>query len=176
MHLLVRNPKGVVTHVPLQDMVWRLEIVASVPYLGLGLRYVTSGTTALVMIAAWDIGTVQPSQEPNDRDRDGPRREAAEGVARVGLPFPSQKKNLDRFRESLAVLFNVGIRPQTVEEIIQEAEVVIGAYYGILQAIQNKATSSGTLGDWAWSIGPTLDACRWPDPAASSTPAAKDKA
>lgn len=159
MHALARNPSGCIAHLPLDHMIWRLELATSGPYLGLALRYVLSNTTALMMLAAWDVGQENIT--------------VADNVAKTGLPFGAIEKTSSRLYESLKILHNSKLKPQQVEDIISQSRDMAQAYFDIIQAVQLGAAASGSFNDWSWVISPQLSGWQWPSKPAK-TPVSDD--
>ena len=133
------TPKGQVTCLDLGLIpIWRLELVANNPCdLGIGLRYVTSGTTSVAMLAALDcLCTLNDIKE----------------VAKVGFPKEGIAANKQRLQEAMKILTQADIKEATAMELIAKSVGLVDIYYQVLAALRTGADDSGFYENWKWIV------------------------
>lgn len=147
MRLFITSPAGIVTHLPLEVIVWRLELVAVGKQLGVGVRYLTSGPqgTALGFLAALEISN---DKAPNLPD-------VLQTIARKGLPKKGRAQNIELLQESLKILSNVdGFRQAQIDEYILRGGKLVDTYHDVLAIVGPHGTGSakGEFEDWTWEV------------------------
>lgn len=147
MRLFITSPAGIVTHLPLESIVWRLELAAVGKQLGVGVRYLTSGGggTALGFLAALEVVNDKASNLP----------EVLQTIARKGLPKKGRAQNIELLQESLKILSNVdGFRQAQIDEYIQRGGKLAETYHDVLALVgpQGSGSAKGAFEDWSWEV------------------------
>lgn len=138
MHIFSINPSGILTHIPLRDIIWRLELAAVGDSLGIGLRYVSSGTTSLALLCAIEI--------------DG-AGDTLDTIARKGLPRGTPAADVELLSESLKILHNAqDLKSKDVDQIIKDGAPLAEHYHRIRKAIENQLDDQEQFGKWQWRV------------------------
>lgn len=145
MRVFITSPAGIVTHLPLDQIIWRLELAVVGRQIGVGFRYLTSGSlgTALGFLAAVDV--------VNDKALNLP--DVLQTIARKGLPKKARAQNIELLQESLKILSNVdGFRQAQIDEYILRGGKLVDVYHDVLAVIGPNGTGSakGSFEDWSW--------------------------
>lgn len=148
MHAYSISPSGVLSHLPLAGMTYRLELGATTTQLGVGLRYVAGSNVPLMFLCSLDIGL-----EAGD---------ALKKIAKIGLPKATKEANLERLRESMKMLHNSNVKSAFVDGYIKQSESLVKCYYDCFEAIRMQGTAKGTAEGWKWII--QQDAHGWEIP------------
>lgn len=118
-------------------MVWRLELAESGNKLGIGLRYVSSGTTALAMLCAIEIDDAGDTLKT---------------IARKGFPRHEVAGDKEILMESLKILYNSGVKAKDVDDIIPKAASLAENYHAIKKALEGQADAHGEFEKWRWAV------------------------
>lgn len=144
MYLSRIDPKGIFCQLNLSGInIWRLEL-ASVrstggKILGIGVRYVDAGSTAVSLFAGIEI--------PESTD------DTVSGIVANGFHKGSKTKDRERFAETLKILHNSkDVKPRQVDEIIPKALDLVDVYYQSLQALTHNGEASSEYYGWKWAI------------------------
>lgn len=155
MFAISSTPVGQVSCLNLDLLpIWRLELGAAGSMLGIGIRYVASGTTALAMLAAVDCHD-QAAEVAN--------------IAKVGFPRHELSGDRDRLAEALKILYNTDLKPGTVDEIVKEGTGLADVYHSVLNSLRTGAEASGRFAGYRWVISRESSGWSWP---AKDTPPA----
>lgn len=140
MHLVTKNPSGQISFLNLSGVnILRLELACMPPKGGLrvgkglavGIRYVDSGTSSLVVAAGLDI----PDVPDNDL--------TCYKIAQKGLPYDDGDRNRKSLNESMKSLFNVIDNSNTVDEYITKGVELVDVYDNLYKALKTGASVAG---------------------------------
>jgi len=150
MFVASSSPAGAISFLDLSQIpVWRLELAAVGSNLGIGVRYVSAGTTAVVHLAALDL---ESSGGENHQ------------IAKIGFPKWDRDQNLERLQEAMKILFNAdGLRPARVEEIIAQSTKLVDVYHRARESLFAGAEASGYCEGWRWVITQHARVEKWPE-------------
>lgn len=147
------NPRGCLVRLDLDTIpVWRLELGTAGTELGVGLRYVTSGTTSLMLLAALD--TTSNGNE-------------GLGIAKIGLPRRGRSANKTRLHEAMKILHNSSLNPRKVDELISQSPGLVDVYFDAFEALTHGADASGEYLGYRWAIQREACPVKWAEPPAS---------
>jgi len=157
MHIFARNPSGIISHVPLDNLIWRLELVHVAKVLGVGIRYVASAgqsATAVAMLCGVDIRLDNP--KPGNK------------LAKIGFPKKTPAENVERLQEAFKPLVNDGLKDRVVSELSASCVNLVKNYYSIEKAIRTGSKAGGHFEGWMWATSPDLT-WSWPEEEKEST-------
>lgn len=150
MHIFTRSPSGIISHIPLESLIWRLELTYSAEVFGLGIRYVApagANPTAISMICGISIKVEEARP--------------AMAVARVGFPKATKEENITRLQEAIKTLVNVGVKDREVETICAESVHLVHTYYEIESILRTGSSGGGSFQGWRWAISPKMTGWNW---------------
>ena len=156
MYLSRIDTRGIFCQINLSSVsIWRLELActgaSSGKILGIGIRYVDSGSTAVCMFAGLDIPV-------------SPEDTTLQGVVNRGFEKGSLSKDKERFAEALKILHNSdSMKPRQVDEIIPKALGLVDVYYQALKAITHNGEVSSAYEGWRWALHTNQFNIAWAD-------------
>ena len=154
MYLSRIDPRGIFCQLNLSGInIWRLELASintkSGQVLGIGVRYVDAGSTAINIFA----GVEMPKEVGT----------TLEGIVDRGFPYTQRNKNKECFAETCKILHNSDLKPRQVDDIIPKALGLVDVYYQALQALTHNAEASDQFHGWRWGIHSSQFNIAWSD-------------
>jgi len=156
MHLTAANPSGIISRLDMSQIpIWRLELAGVGSMLGVGIRYVASGTTSVAMVAS--IDTQSQGGESST-------------IAKIGLPRWEKKGNIERLQEAMKILFNSDLKPAQVDEMIAQSAGLVEVYHKLRDGLMLGTEAAGYFEGWRWVLHRDATFTKWPGPPAPPKP------